>query len=131
MKETFFPLIHIFYLMFNTTLFPIQLFCPFAIFYSNFANELLKLNKMLPKFLMADNSQDNPDKIYVVHTQAPRFIVESDVEDFYSNQEIHWIDEAPASEDAIGAIMDEAASFLDHEFESQIDLFDEEENDDE
>jgi len=83
---------------------------------------------MLPKFLLADNSQENPDKIYVVHTEAPRFIAESDVEDFYSNQKIHWIDEEPADEDFIGELIDEAADFLDHEFESQIDLYDEENN---
>ena len=50
---------------------------------------------MLPKFLLADNSQELPDTIFVVHTQAPKCIIESDVDDFYTNQSIHWIDDAP------------------------------------
>ena len=46
---------------------------------------------MLPKFLLADNSQETPDTIFVVHTEEPKFIVESDIQDFWSNQEIHWL----------------------------------------
>ena len=37
---------------------------------------------MLPKFLLADNSQEMPDMLYVVHNETPRFIVGSDIEDF-------------------------------------------------
>ena len=49
---------------------------------------------MLPKFLLADNSQECPDTIYVVHTEEPKFIVESDIEDFWSNEKVHWLSEA-------------------------------------
>ena len=43
---------------------------------------------MLPKFLLADNSQEMPDMLYVVHNESPRFIVGSDIEDFSVNQKI-------------------------------------------
>ncbi|NOY96299.1 MAG: hypothetical protein GXO81_07965 [Chlorobi bacterium] len=81
---------------------------------------------MLPKFLLADNSQETPDTIFVVHTETPRFIVESDIEDFWSNQEIHWIDDDPQNEDLIEQLLEETESFLDSEFESQEDLYDSE-----
>ena len=81
---------------------------------------------MLPKFLLADNSQETPDTIFVVHTEEPKFIVESDIEDFWSNQEIHWLSEIPDSEDVINKLLEEAEEYLEAEFESQEDLFDEE-----
>ena len=81
---------------------------------------------MLPKFLLADNSQETPDTIFVVHTEEPKFIVESDIEDFWSNQEIHWLSEAPDSEDVIHLLLEEAEEYLEAEFESQENLFDEE-----
>ncbi|MGV8139611.1 MAG: hypothetical protein AB2L20_30820 [Mangrovibacterium sp.] len=84
---------------------------------------------MLPKFLLADNSQESPDTIYVVHTEEPKFIVESDIEDFWSNQEIHWISEAPESPELIKSLLEEAENFLEDEFENQEDLYDEEEDD--
>jgi hypothetical protein len=81
---------------------------------------------MLPKFLLADNSQETPDTIYVVHNESPRFIVESDVDDFSKDQVIHWIDEQPVSEELIEQLLGEAEDFLEAEFESQEDLYDEE-----
>ncbi len=81
---------------------------------------------MLPKFLLADNSQEKPDSIYVVHTEFPRFIVESDVDDFWSNQIIHWIDDQPANEVLVEQLIGEAEDFLEEEFENQEDLYDEE-----
>jgi Zn-finger protein len=84
---------------------------------------------MLPRFLLADNSQESPDTIYVVHTEEPKFIVESDIEDFWSNQEIHWISEAPESQELIKSLLEEAENFLEDEFENQEDLYDEEEDD--
>ena len=82
---------------------------------------------MLPRFLIADNSQETPDLIYVVHTKEPKFIVKSDVEDFWKDQEIFWISEVPASEDVINQLLEEAEEFLENELESQENLFDEEE----
>ncbi|HKM93040.1 MAG TPA: hypothetical protein VJY41_05250 [Prolixibacteraceae bacterium] len=81
---------------------------------------------MLPKFLMADNSQELPDTIFVVHTEIPRFIIESDIDDFYSNQVIHWIDEKPNDDDYIEQLVEDADDFLETEFQSQEDLYDDE-----
>ena len=46
---------------------------------------------MLPKFLIADNSQEAPDLVYVVHTEKPQCIIQCDMDGFYSNQKIYWI----------------------------------------
>ena len=81
---------------------------------------------MLPKFLLADNSQEVPDTIFVVHTESPRFIVESDIEDFWENQVIHWIDDDPQNEDYIAELLEEAEEFLENEFDNQEDLYDDE-----
>ncbi len=83
---------------------------------------------MLPKFLMADNSQECPDTIYVVHTEEPKFIVESDIEDFWTNQKVHWISDMPESEELVKSLLEEAENFLDDEFENQENLFDEDED---
>ena len=55
---------------------------------------------MLPKFLLADNSQVLPDKIFVVHNEQPRFIVGCDVrltKNTYISVEGHFIDETSLS----------------------------------
>ncbi|PIF02374.1 MAG: hypothetical protein CR996_00380 [Draconibacterium sp.] len=86
---------------------------------------------MLPRFLLADNSIETPDTIFVVHTEKPRFIVESDIEDFWSNQQIHWIDGEPGDEDLISELLEDAEDFLDKEFENEelLGEFDEDEED--
>ncbi|HNW50607.1 MAG TPA: hypothetical protein PKH79_05960 [Prolixibacteraceae bacterium] len=81
---------------------------------------------MLPKFLLADNSQELPDTIFVVHNESPRFIVECDVDDFWSNQIIHWIDDQPENESITEQLLTEAEDFLEEEFDNQEDLYDEE-----
>lgn len=83
---------------------------------------------MLPKFLLADNSQEAPDTIYVVHTETPQFIVESDIDDFYSNQVVHWIDGEPGDEEMIADLLEAAEEFLDKEFENEERLSDEDED---
>ncbi len=82
---------------------------------------------MLPKFLLADNSLEAPDTIFVVHTETPRFIIEADIDDFWSNQEIHWTDGEPGDEDLISQLVEEAEEFLEEVFENE-DLLDEEED---
>lgn len=82
---------------------------------------------MLPKFLLADNSQEMPDSIFVVHNRYPRFIVGSDIEDFSVNQEIHWIDNEPADKDLIAQLLEEAEEFLEAELENQDKFFEDEE----
>jgi hypothetical protein len=78
---------------------------------------------MLPKFLLADNSQEMPDFIYVVHNEYPRFIVESDIEDFTVNQKINWIDDEPEDKDLITQLLSEAEEFLEDELENQDNYF--------
>ncbi len=82
---------------------------------------------MLPKFLLADNSLETPDTIFVVHTEMPRFIVEADIDDFWSNQNIHWIDGEPGDEELVAQLVDEAEDFLEKEFENEEFLDSEEE----
>jgi hypothetical protein len=74
---------------------------------------------MLPRFLLADNSLETPETIFVVHTVAPRFIIEADIDDFESNQQIHWIDGEPGDEDLIARLINEAEEFLEKEFENE------------
>ena len=83
---------------------------------------------MLPKFLLADNSLETPETIFVVHTETPRFIIESDIDDFWSNQVIHWIDGEPGDEDMIADLVEAAQEFLEKEFENE-DLLDEDDED--
>ncbi len=80
---------------------------------------------MLPKFLIADNSQELPDTIFVVHNETPRCIIESDIEDFRENQTIHWIDPKPNSESEIEALINIAEDFLNNELDMQEELYDE------
>ena len=82
---------------------------------------------MLPRFLLADNSLDTPETIFVVHTKDPRFIVEADIDDFESNQKIHWIDAEPGDEKVIAQLVKEAEDFLEREFENEEFLDSEEE----
>jgi len=77
----------------------------------------------IPKFLLADNSQVDPDRIYVVHTETPKFIVGFDVEDFDLDQEIMWIDTKPAFQDEIDALLADAEEFLNDELDNQEELF--------
>ncbi|HZL11765.1 MAG TPA: hypothetical protein VFC65_17425 [Prolixibacteraceae bacterium] len=84
---------------------------------------------MLPKFLLADNSQDMPDMLYVVHSETPRFIVGSDIEDFTVNQQIYWIDEEPKDKDLIAKLLEEAEAFLEAELDNQDNYFEDGEDD--
>jgi hypothetical protein len=81
---------------------------------------------MVPKFLIADNSQEAPDLLYVVHTERPRCIIQCDTDDFRGNQKIHWIDDEPLLMDEIEGILEEAEMFFETELENQENLYDEE-----
>ena len=81
---------------------------------------------MLPKFLLADNSQVLPDRIFVIHNEQPRFIVGCNVEAFSQDQEIHWIDDEPASEELKKELLEQAEEFLDLELEYEEELFNQE-----
>lgn len=84
---------------------------------------------MLPKFLLADNSQVLPDRIFVVHNEQPRFIVGCDVEGFSINQEVHWIDDEPASEELKNELLQQAEEFLDLELDYEDELYRDDEDD--
>ena len=84
---------------------------------------------MLPKFLLADNSQEKPDMLYVVHNETPRFIVGSDIEDFSVNQKIYWIDEECADKELVAHLLVEAEEFLEAELENQDTYFEDGEDD--
>ncbi len=74
---------------------------------------------MLPRFLLADNSLETPETIFVVHNESPRFIIEADIDDFESNQEIHWIDDEPNDQELVAQLIEEAEEFLEKEFENE------------
>src|ERR1035437_8355607 len=84
---------------------------------------ILKNSIMLPKFLLADNSHLLPDRIFVIHNEQPGFIVGSHVESFTQDQEIHWIDDEPASEELIKELLEQAEEFLDLELEYEEELY--------
>ncbi len=81
---------------------------------------------MLPKFLLADNSQELPDTLFIVHTCMPRCIIECDVEDFNSAQTIYWLDEEPENQNLIDSLLDEAEAFYIAELDNQEELYDDE-----
>ena len=85
---------------------------------------------MLPKFLLADNSQVLPDKLFVIHTEQPRFIVGSDIEGFSIDQEIYWIDDEPESEELKADLLEQAEEFMELELENEEELYDQEEEQD-
>jgi hypothetical protein len=88
-----------------------------------FVKQIKKQNTMLPKFLLADNSQEMPDMLYVVHNETPRFIVGSDIEDFDVNQTIYWIDEKPKDKNLIAQLLQKAEEFVEAELENQDSFF--------
>ena len=86
---------------------------------------------MLPKFLLADNSQVVPDRIFVIHNEQPRFIVGGNVDEFSQDQEIHWIDDEPVSKELKKELLEQAEEFLDLELEYEEELFNQENESDE
>ncbi|MCT4613984.1 MAG: hypothetical protein N4A49_03805 [Marinifilaceae bacterium] len=81
---------------------------------------------MLPRFLLADNSQELPETVFVVHTDSPKFIVECDIDDFNSSQTIHWIDSKPEEQKIIDNLIEEAEDFYNDELANQEELYDQE-----
>ena len=82
---------------------------------------------MLPKFLIADNSQLAPDNIYVVHTESPTCIFECGIDEiFVDNFTIHWIGSEPGDDYDLKGLITLADQFIEDELENQENLFDEE-----
>lgn len=70
----------------------------------------------LPKFLIADNSEF-PDKLYILHNDFPRFLLEIETE------EIEWYDALEEEPDVeleteIADLIEQAYQFFDKEMES-------------
>ena len=78
-----------------------------------------------PKFLLADNSQDNPDRIYIVHTEEPKFVIGFDIEDFNNDQEIMWFTEQPEEAEDIAELLIAAEAYLIEELDNQEDMYEE------
>lgn len=69
-----------------------------------------------PKFLIADNSEF-PDKIYILHTEFPRFLMDIETE------ELEWFDELEDEPDVeleteIASLLEQAYEFFDKEMDS-------------
>lgn len=72
-----------------------------------------------PTFLIADNS-DYPDKIFIIHTDFPRFLLDVETE------EIEWFDALEEEPDVdleteIADLMEKAFDFFDKEMDSYED----------
>jgi hypothetical protein len=79
---------------------------------------------MLPKFLLADNSQEQLGRLFVVHAQKPRFILEGSEESFNEDKIIHWIDDPKLKQSEIDELVQAAEEFLDAELDNQEALYD-------
>jgi len=69
-----------------------------------------------PKFLIADNSEF-PEKIYILHTEFPRFLLDIETD------EVEWFDELEEEPDVeleteIAELIDLAYQFFDREMDS-------------
>ena len=68
----------------------------------------------LPHFLIADNT-DQPDSLFVVHTQYPRFVWD------ISNDELEWFDELEGEEEElvneVTSLMETAEAFYQREMQ--------------
>ena len=73
----------------------------------------------LPTFLIADNSQETPENVFVVHTDFPRFIAQFELDDIEAEPVIFWFDETPENKDEIENFASLAFNFLMDEMESQ------------
>jgi len=72
-----------------------------------------------PKFLIADNSEF-PDKIYILHTDFPRFLLDVETEEIEFYDEI---EEDPESdiETEIAELLEQAYQFFDKEMDTYED----------
>ncbi len=67
----------------------------------------------LPKFLLGDNT-DNPESIFIVHTEYPRFIIN------LQNDEVEWFEDFTKEderdlEEETGTLIQMATDFYDRE----------------
>ena len=84
---------------------------------------------MLPKFLIADNSQELPDNIFVLHTESPKFLVKFNLDDITDkNIEMYWFDKTPDNKKSVDELIKDSEEFLINELENQENFLDESEN---
>ncbi len=72
----------------------------------------------LPKFVLADNS-DNPEAIYIVHLEFPRFIIDLNEEDMEFLETIEEADEAEV-EAQVEDLIAQAGEFYEREMERYV-----------
>ncbi|MHC5309489.1 hypothetical protein ACYSNM_05355 [Myroides sp. LJL116] len=72
----------------------------------------------LPKFVLADNS-DNPEAIYIVHLEFPRFIIDLNEEDMEFLETIEESEEAEV-EAEIEDLIAQAGEFYEREMERYV-----------
>ncbi len=73
----------------------------------------------LPKFLVADNSEF-PEKIFILHTEYPRFLLDVETDDIEWFEDISEEEENDEFDTEVANLIEEALDFYDQEM-SQLD----------
>ncbi|MCH8555377.1 MAG: hypothetical protein LAT76_09475 [Schleiferiaceae bacterium] len=80
---------------------------------------------MFPKFLLGDNT-DQPDEIYIIHTEFPRFIYNPESEELDMFDDVDTESEEEEVTTEVAKLLEEALSF----YEREIDRYDQLEEED-
>lgn len=75
---------------------------------------------MIPKFLLGDNT-DQPDDIYIIHTEYPRFIYNLD------NEEVEWCDDINEDDDAAMETVANLLQAAEDFYNREVDRYEEQE----
>ncbi|WP_282628974.1 hypothetical protein [Empedobacter sedimenti] len=73
----------------------------------------------LPKFLVADNSEF-PEKIFILHTEYPRFLLDVETDDIEWFEDISEEEENDEFDTEVANLIEDALDFYDQEM-SQLD----------
>ena len=68
----------------------------------------------LPKFLVADNSEF-PEKIFILHTEYPRFLLDVETDDIEWFEDISEEEENDEFDTEVANLIEEALDFYDQE----------------
>ncbi len=68
----------------------------------------------LPKFLIADNS-DFPEKIFILHTEYPRFLLDVETDDVEWFEDLSEEEESEDFNTEVANLIEEALDFYDKE----------------
>lgn len=68
----------------------------------------------LPKFLIADNS-DFPEKIYILHTEYPRFLLDVETDDVEWFEDLSDEEESEDFDTEVANLIEQALDFYDKE----------------